>query len=52
MPVPHYSIASQATCLNCNRTKELLGGTIALSSFTYTLHFAGLTGDYITITGP
>ncbi|MDQ0078659.1 hypothetical protein [Arthrobacter oryzae] len=43
---------AQATCPNGNWTKELLGGTITLSSFTYTLHFAGFTGDYITITGP
>jgi hypothetical protein len=43
---------AQATCPNGNWTKELLGGTITLSSFTYTLHFTGFTGDYITITGP
>jgi hypothetical protein len=43
---------AQATCPNGNWTKELLGGTITLSSFTYTLHFVGFTGDYITITGP
>ena len=42
----------QATCPNGNWTKELLGGTITLSSFTYTLHFFGFTGNYITITGP
>jgi hypothetical protein len=30
----------------------LLNGTVALASFTYTLHFAGFTGDFITITGP
>ena len=52
-PVPTASdFEAQATCPNGNWTKELLGGTIALSSFTYTLHFAGFTGDYITITGP
>jgi hypothetical protein len=43
---------AQATCPNGNWTKELLGGTITLSSFTYTLHFVGFTGNYITITGP
>jgi len=43
---------SQATCPNGNWTKELENGTVALSSFTYTLHFAGFTGNYITITGP
>lgn len=43
---------AQATCPNGNWTKELEGGTITLSSFTYTLHFVGFTGNYITITGP
>ena len=52
-PVPTAAqFEAQATCPNGNWTKELLGGTITLSSFTYTLHFAGFTGDYITITGP
>jgi hypothetical protein len=52
-PVPTAAqFEAQATCPNGNWTKELLGGTIRLSSFTYTLHFAGFTGDYITITGP
>jgi hypothetical protein len=52
-PVPSASaFESQATCPNGNWTKELLGGTVALSSFIYTLHFTGFTGDYITITGP
>jgi len=52
-PVPTAAdFEAQATCPNGNWTKELLGGTIALSSFTYTLHFTGFTGDYITITGP
>jgi hypothetical protein len=41
-----------ATCPNGNWTKETLESTIALSSFTYTLQFAGFTGNYITITGP
>jgi hypothetical protein len=27
-------------------------GTITLSSFTYTLTFAGFSGPYITVTGP
>lgn len=43
---------AQATCPNGNWTKETLAGSIVLSSFTYTLHFAGFTGNYITITGP
>jgi hypothetical protein len=52
-PVPTAAeFEAQATCPNRNWTKELLGGTIELSSFTYTLHFVGFTGDYITITGP
>ena len=52
-PVPTAAdFEAQATCPNGNWTKELLGGTITLSSFTYTLHFAGFTGNYITITGP
>jgi hypothetical protein len=52
-PVPSAAdFEAQATCPNGNWTKELLGGTITLSSFTYTLHFTGFTGDYITITGP
>jgi hypothetical protein len=52
-PVPSASaFESQATCPNGNWTKELLDGTVTLSSFTYTLKFTGFTGFYITITGP
>ena len=52
-PVPSDSdFERMATCPNGNWTKELLDGTVALSSFTYTLHFTGFTGNYITITGP
>jgi hypothetical protein len=52
-PVPTAAqFEALATCPNGNWTKELLGGTITLSSFTYTLHFVGFTGNYITITGP
>ena len=52
-PVPTAAqFEAQATCPNGNWTKELLGGTITLSSFTYTLTFAGFTSPYITITGP
>src|SRR5918994_5929174 len=40
-----------ATCPNRNWTKETLAGSIALTSFTYTLHFVGFEGNYITITG-
>jgi len=38
------------SCPNGNWTQELFG-PITLSSFTYTLTFAGFTGAYITITG-
>lgn len=41
-----------AVCPNGNWTKELRGGTITLSSFTYTLTFAGFSLPYIRITGP
>ena len=52
-PVPSAgTFEAQATCPNGNWTKQLLGGTTTLSSFVYTLHFAGFTGNYITITGP
>src|SRR3954447_20231504 len=52
-PVPTAAaFEAQATCPNGNWTKELLGGTITLSSFTYTLTFAGFTSPYITIAGP
>jgi hypothetical protein len=42
---------SQQTCPNPNWTPTL-GSAITLSSFTYTLTFAGFSGPYITITGP
>jgi len=42
---------AQQTCPNPNWTPTIPGG-IHLSSFTYTLQFAGFTGNYITITGP
>jgi hypothetical protein len=52
-PVPtDTQFENQATCPNGNWTKELEDGTVALSSFTYTLKFTGFTGFYITITGP
>ena len=50
-PTPEQ-FEAQATCPNGNWTKETLESTIALTSFTYTLHFTGFTGDFITITGP
>jgi hypothetical protein len=51
-PVPTAAaFEAQATCPNGNWTKETLTGTITLSSFTYTLTFAGFSGPYITITG-
>lgn len=42
---------ASATCPNGNWTKETLTGTITPTGFTYTLHFVGYTGNYITITG-
>lgn len=42
---------AQQTCPNPNWTPTIPGG-ITLSSFTYTLSFAGFSGPYITITGP
>jgi hypothetical protein len=52
-PVPSaHDFEAMATCPNGNWTKELLDGTVALASFTYTLHFTGFTGNYVTITGP
>jgi hypothetical protein len=41
---------AQQTCPNPNWTPTIPGG-ITLSSFTYTLTFAGFSGPYITITG-
>jgi hypothetical protein len=61
LPVPSLStgdtptasdFTSQATCPNGNWTKVLEDGTITLTSFTYTLTFAGFSSPYITITGP
>jgi hypothetical protein len=52
-PVPtDQQFTDQATCPNGNWTKSVAPGSITLSSFTYTLHFVGFTGNYITITGP
>jgi hypothetical protein len=52
-PVPtNAQFEAQATCPNPNWTKSVRGGTITLTNFTYTLHFAGFTGNFITITGP
>jgi hypothetical protein len=51
-PVPTAAqFEAAATCPNGNWTKSLAGGSITLSSFTYTLTFAGFSGPYITITG-
>jgi hypothetical protein len=41
-----------ATCPNPNWTAEILAGSITLTSFTYTLTFAGFTEPAIMITGP
>ncbi|HJQ51818.1 MAG TPA: hypothetical protein VJ838_14985 [Gaiellaceae bacterium] len=42
---------AQQSCPNPNWTPTL-GSGITLSSFTYTLTFAGFSSPYITITGP
>jgi hypothetical protein len=44
--------AAKAVCPNGNWTAETRTSTIALSSFTYELTFAGFTEPAITITGP
>jgi hypothetical protein len=41
-----------ATCPNPNWTAEILAGSITLTSFTYTVTFAGFTEPAIMITGP
>jgi hypothetical protein len=52
-PVPTAAqFEAAAKCPNPNWTKSVQGGTITLSSFTYTLTFAGFTAPFITITGP
>ena len=50
-PPTDAAFEANATCPNGNWTKETLHSTITLSSFTYTLTFAGFTSPYITITG-
>jgi hypothetical protein len=52
-PVPtDAQFERNATCPNGNWTKETLESTVTLSSFTYTVTFAGFSEPYITITGP
>ena len=52
-PVPTNSqFEASATCPNGNWTKLTLAGTVTLTGFTYTLHFVGFEGNYITITVP
>jgi hypothetical protein len=51
-PAPsNATFEALATCPNGNWTKETLAGSIEVVGFTYTLHFVGFTGDFITITG-
>jgi len=45
-------VLAQADCPNPNWTPSVAPGSITLSSFTYTLTFAGFDEPYITITGP
>jgi hypothetical protein len=50
-PVPSDAdFERNATCPNGNWTKETQESSIALTGFTYTLHFTGFQGNYITIT--
>jgi hypothetical protein len=44
-------ILMQASCPNPNWTASVQAGSVTVSSFTYTLTFAGFSGAYITITG-
>jgi len=46
------NFTSRATCPNGNWTKELVAGSAAITSFTYTLTFNGFGEPVITITGP
>jgi hypothetical protein len=43
---------NQATCPNGNWTKELQGGTIRVSGFTYTLTFVGFNDPVVEIVQP
>ena len=45
-------VLDDALCPNPNWDPRIREGTLALTSFTYTLSFAGFTGAFITITGP
>jgi hypothetical protein len=45
-------ISGATSCPNPNWTATLRSGSLTLTSFTYTLTFAGFSGPYITITGP
>jgi hypothetical protein len=44
-PPTEGKFLSQATCPNGNWTKELQGGTIRVSGFTYTLTFVGFDNE-------
>lgn len=50
-PTP-AELSGATFCPNPNWTAELRPGTLQLTSFTYTLRFAGFSAPYITITGP
>lgn len=50
-PPTEADFLAGATCPNGNWTKDVDDSTITLTGFTYTLHFVGFTGNYITITG-
>jgi hypothetical protein len=46
---PASEFEAKAVCPNGNWTKAADTSTIAVSGFTYTLHFTGFTGDFITL---
>ena len=51
-PPPAGQFLGQATCPNGNWTKELQGGTILVSGFTYTLTFVGFNDPVVKIVQP
>ena len=49
---PSGGLPAATSCPNPNWTPTIRPGSLHLTSFTYTLTFAGFTGAFITITGP
>ena len=48
----NQQILTQAACPNHNWTPSVQAGSLTLTSFTYTLTFAGFSDPFITVTGP